>query len=368
MSNKAKRCSSFQLGILFQHGRHFELPVLFIRRVQQSGLVGNRSAHLIFPHDVRHRQYMARRLHIRRIQLSELVRISEYGAELLGKLLLLRFRELQPGQSRHMLHIPNRYIHRAVPPLPLRHSLYYTLSSTTFSMSCKCKKEGVRQVGGAFCAYLLACAGISLPGREIDLGARLHDLALQAEPSQALDKSAGILMDGRKRIVMNRDDMLRSIPFGRLQGILWSHREMASDRDEGDIRLAALADQSHVREQTSIAGVQNPLAVHLNDKSGRHAAVNDSLLVIQHDARTVEGRYHRRLGEPEVDRSAHVHADRLGTLPGHVGSQFGNSDDRSSVRLGNVGGVQDMILMRMSKKNVIRADIGRIALGQRIAA
>ena len=100
-----------------------------------------------------------------------------------------------------------------------------------------------------------------------------------------------VLGDKRPGVVVHGDDVARLEQIGRDDGVLWSHREIVADWEQGVIKLFQFADQRHVAEQGRIAGKVERNAANVDDEAAGVAARN---------ARTMKRKRNPYVAEGEV--------------------------------------------------------------------
>ena len=148
--------------------------------------------------------------------------------------------------------------------------------------------------------------------------ARLHHSHLDGTSFKGLLQFLRRALQRREGAIMNRDDMaaLEKIP-GRKSGVSRIHGKMATNRQQGQVRLVIGADQLHVGENPRIAGmVELETVFEFNDIASRLTAVVHTLdfrlRMVVYDAGTMFGMNHgHRNARERLDRTALVEADQL---------------------------------------------------------
>src|SRR5690606_12123123 len=102
--------------LFLKYRRHPEHAVLLLRRIDQHLVPRPRGPHLIFPEHIGHRQDVAGRLHVFRVQLVQFLHKAENILQLNRKAFHFFLVERQPRQPGDMLHLFLRNRHGPVPP------------------------------------------------------------------------------------------------------------------------------------------------------------------------------------------------------------------------------------------------------------
>ncbi len=169
---------------------------------------------------------------------------------------------------------------------------------------------------------------------------------------------------------MNRDDMaaLEQVP-GRIGGVGRIHGEMATNRQQGQVRLVVGSDQLHVGENPRITGmVEFETVLEFNDIARRFTAVVNTLgfrhRIVVHDARAVFGMHHGHgNARQRLDRTALVEADQLlhryDPQGIHCMSHVSIHTDFGAGQLGEFSSIAKMVAVTVGHKDQV--DLAKLA-------
>ena len=135
-----------------------------------------------------------------------------------------------------------------------------------------------------------------------------------------------------------------------------AHRVVPADRQDGDLRLEALADEAHVAEEVGVAGVVHGRAVLELDDPAPAAEVARDLVRARAEGRSagVVGVDHREADAGRLERAALVHADRLDPARAEPDAHLVAADGRRALDLAS-----------STRSAQIVADVVEVAVGRR---
>ena len=141
------------------------------------------------------------------------------------------------------------------------------------------------------------------------------------------------------------------------------HGEVVTDRQDAQLGLVQLADQSHVHKQRSIAGdVDLKTVLQLQDVANRQPAVDDA--VVAGKGRRVAGFDHRGADAGHLDRAAQVEADDVAHAAAFKpAGQVEHTQDRRRVLDGGRGGVGDVVEMPVGYQDRVDASLLTLVVG-----
>src|SRR5580704_7399724 len=115
------------------------------------------------------------------------------------------------------------------------------------------------------------------------------------------------------RAIVNRNHALRRQELHSLRRVFWSHGEMFSNRQQGQVYRRIFPDQPHIGEKSSVAGVINCFSFRLEHNSCRLAKVQRSTPILDH-RRAVESDREPDPAKGELTPTSMIHRHSLGSL------------------------------------------------------
>src|SRR4051812_18857971 len=109
-----------------------------------------------------------------------------------------------------------------------------------------------------------------LPCVERLAGAEDDDPRLRSALRDLGTECLRVLPDGREGVVVAGDDRLRADELGGAGGIVWTHREVVADGQDGDVD-ALVAYETHVAEEGGVACEVEAASPKADDHAGRDA-------------------------------------------------------------------------------------------------